>query len=117
MSENINVKKLRTSLKISQADFAKLLGVTQKTVSNWEAGKVIPKSKIEMLQNLGNNATIKSNNYTKLPYDSNTLDGLKKQIEDMERTIEEYKRLVTEKEEIIKEKDSQIKILINILNK
>ena len=41
MSENINVKKLRTSLKISQADFAKLLGVTQKTVSNWEAGKVI----------------------------------------------------------------------------
>ena len=58
-----------------------------------------------MLQNLGKNATIKSNNYTKLPYDSNTLDGLKKQVEDMERTIEEYKRLVTEKEDIIKEKD------------
>ena len=116
MSEKINVKNLRKDLGISQAEFAKLLGVTQKTVSNWEMGKVIPESKLEMLNNISNTRIVGSiintgdncNNDNRQFY-SDSPDVLKKQIEDLERTIAERERLLAEKEERIKEKDSQIK--------
>ena len=130
VSESINVKNLRKRLNLSQAEFAKLLGVTQKTVSNWEMGKVIPDSKIGMLQNISNNAIVGSiisgnncNNDNRQFY-SDSPDVLRKQIEDLERTIAERERLLAEKEERIKEKDSQIKekdsqikTLLSILNK
>ena len=115
LSESINVKNVRKSLKMTQAEFAKLLGVAQKTVSNWEAGKVIPESKMEMLQNISNNTIVGSiisgNNCTNdnRQYYSDSPDVLRKQIEDLERTIAERERLLAEKEERIKEKDSQIK--------
>ena len=35
----MNIKKLRTQLKLTQVQFAELLGTTQMTVSTWENGK------------------------------------------------------------------------------
>ena len=42
-----NIKALRSSIKISQVDFARMLGVTKQCVSNWENDNVLPS--IEML--------------------------------------------------------------------
>lgn len=36
------IKKFRRWLKMTQEDFARRLGVTQNSVSNWELGKVQP---------------------------------------------------------------------------
>lgn len=35
----MNIKKLRTQLKLTQVKFAELLGTTQITISKWENGK------------------------------------------------------------------------------
>ena len=47
---NENIKKLRTSFKISQVELAEKLGVTKQCVSNWENGNVLPS--IDMLVKL-----------------------------------------------------------------
>ena len=44
-----NLKFLRTQKGISQEEFAKRLGVSSRTVQNWECGKKIPDSKREIL--------------------------------------------------------------------
>lgn len=46
------IKKLRELLNLSQDQFAQCLGTTSRTIQNWEAGKVIPKSKLEILRKL-----------------------------------------------------------------
>lgn len=38
------IVRLRTKLKLTQAEFAKLLGVSSHTVSVWEIGKVAPRA-------------------------------------------------------------------------
>ena len=48
----IDVKRLREQKDYSQEELASLLGVSTRTIQNWEAGKVIPKSKLPMLRQL-----------------------------------------------------------------
>lgn len=48
----IDVKELREKLGISQEKLAKLLGITARTVQNWEAGGVIPQTKKEILHEM-----------------------------------------------------------------
>lgn len=66
MNDLINVKTIREKLDISQEEFAKLLGVSSRTVQNWERGKTIPDSKREMLLNLANGN--KSSPLKPMPY-------------------------------------------------
>lgn len=54
----LNTKAIRKKLKISQSDFAKMIGVSLRTVQNWEAGENIPKTKHEILRNLLNNSDL-----------------------------------------------------------
>ena len=35
----MNIKKLRTKMRLTQVEFAELLGTTQMTISTWENGK------------------------------------------------------------------------------
>ena len=49
---DIDVKRIRQELGLTQANFAKMLGVNPRTVQNWEAGGVIPESKCELLRNI-----------------------------------------------------------------
>ena len=44
---NENIKALRKSNKMSQVEFAKIVGVTKQCVSNWENDNVLPS--VEML--------------------------------------------------------------------
>lgn len=47
--EVIDIKQLREDLGITQELLAKRLGVSTKTISNWEKGGVIPQSKYDMI--------------------------------------------------------------------
>lgn len=51
----INIKKIREKLNLSQEAFAERLGVHPRTVQNWESGGTIPKSKHAILCDLMNN--------------------------------------------------------------
>lgn len=52
MNDLIDVRAIREKVGISQEEFAKLLGVSSRTVQNWERGKTIPDSKREMLRKI-----------------------------------------------------------------
>ena len=49
MNDLCDVKVIREKLGISQEEFAIRLGVSSRTVQNWECGKKIPDSKREIL--------------------------------------------------------------------
>jgi len=48
----LDIKKIRKDLKLSQEEFAKLIGVTRQTIVNYENGGVIPESKIDFISQL-----------------------------------------------------------------
>ena len=47
---DLDIKKIRIELGMTQADFAKRLGISIRTVQNWESGGAIPESKHEILR-------------------------------------------------------------------
>ena len=42
---DLDIKKIRIELGMTQADFAKRLGISIRTVQNWESGGAIPEMK------------------------------------------------------------------------
>ena len=48
----LDIKKIRTDLGLTQVEFAKRLGISMRTVQNWESGGAIPESKREILRGL-----------------------------------------------------------------
>ena len=48
----IDIIKLRKKLSVTQEKLAEMLGVTLRTVQNYEAGGVVPKSKYAILHNI-----------------------------------------------------------------
>lgn len=55
---NLELKNLRKKLKLTQREFASLIGVDVKTIQNWEAGRAIPSSKDGILRQLESNPHI-----------------------------------------------------------
>lgn len=49
---DLDIKNIRKILNISQNILAKSLGVSIRTIQNWEAGEIIPKTKHEILRKL-----------------------------------------------------------------
>lgn len=49
---DLDIKKIRESLGLSQEQLAEMVGVHPRTVQNWESGSKIPKSKHGILRNL-----------------------------------------------------------------
>lgn len=48
----VEVKEIIEKMGVSQEKFAKLLGVSARTIQNWEAGGVIPKTKQGILHEM-----------------------------------------------------------------
>lgn len=51
----MDTREIREKFGLSQERFAKILGVTARTVQNWEAGGTIPQSKQEILHEISIN--------------------------------------------------------------
>ena len=112
----IETKELREKFGLSQERFAKLLGVTARTVQNWEAGGTIPQSKQEILhemslnpqlyiggeqQNVNGANTTTTNNHTTNNYgecDGCTDNGIVDKLID---EIAEQRKLVAKSQEQI----------------
>lgn len=50
--QNLDIKQIRESLNLTQQEFANKLGMSLRSVQNWEAGGVIPQSKHEIIRKL-----------------------------------------------------------------
>ena len=50
--KGIEIKKIREELKITQANFAELMGVSIKTVEAWETGRNIPQGPAQRMLDL-----------------------------------------------------------------
>lgn len=51
-TNDLDVKKIRESLGMTQEKFAEILGVHTRTVQNWESGSTIPESKRTILRDV-----------------------------------------------------------------
>ena len=49
---DLDIKEIRAHLGVTQAELAKRLGVSERTVQNWESGTTIPESKHALLRGL-----------------------------------------------------------------
>ena len=49
---DFDIKEIRTKLHVTQEELAKMLGVSVRTVQNWESGAKIPESKHAILRDL-----------------------------------------------------------------
>lgn len=59
MNDLIDVKTLRENLGITQKELAKMIGVSEKTVQNWEYGRKVPETKSVILRSLSLKKPIK----------------------------------------------------------
>lgn len=85
----LEIKKKRKELGLTQADLAKSLGVSLRTVSNYEKGEVIPETKQGLLH------TILSNNSTKEPEAIyHKTNPYNKRIADVQDKIEEIDKII-----------------------
>jgi DNA-binding XRE family transcriptional regulator len=96
----LDVTKIRKDLKLTQDEFGKLIGVDKRTVINYEQGKTIPKSKVNLLELMLANGMVSSNTAVQLKKEivpSVNTKNLLDDIESLKDHIKTLKDLVTEK--------------------
>lgn len=110
--DTTDVKSIRKNLNKTQDEFAKMLGVTAKTIRNWEAGYTIPATKKEILQQykIGNitGNIFESNNEAEKKTDNALIEMLKNQLAEKDRQLKERDNQIAEKDKQLAEKDKQI---------
>ncbi|WP_422080691.1 helix-turn-helix domain-containing protein [Ulvibacterium sp.] len=93
---DISILKYRKEKRISQADFARLVGVRQATVSNWESKKVSPSGKhLERIRELTESLTLErkaKSNSDELALLKELLSAKEEIIEHLKTTIDRIKR-------------------------
>lgn len=102
----IDVHKIRKTLKLTQQEFADRIGVDRRTIINYEQGGKIPKSKLHLFE-----AFISDNNTPVVTYKNsqNTVNS-----ENLENIIKSLKEHIVTLKELVIEKD---KLLVIIKNK
>lgn len=89
----LEIRKKRKELKLTQSQLAEMLGVSLKTISNYEKGEVIPQSKKELLHKILNEEI--SNNLVSEPVSEYVkLTGYEKKIQELEERIAEIKEII-----------------------
>lgn len=125
-----DIKKLRELLKLTQAEFAEKLDTSERTIQNWESGKVVPtKPKLRILKqmaaefpdttfamfeavdspNAGYGNGISSADLKRI------LDGIDAQRKDLLAEIREKDKEIARRDAQIEKRDAQIDELINLL--
>lgn len=83
---DLNIKEIRENLGLSQTDFARKIGVSLRTVQNYESGGVVPASKYEILRDVGkiesNSPEINYDNKGVPYYDVDFIGGFEEVLND-----------------------------------
>lgn len=113
----IEIREKRKLLRLTQEELAKKLGVSLKTISNYEKGEVIPDSKKELLHNILNPSTEHILNEPP----ENYMDVSPNEIEEIEELILERRKIIAiaQDEHEIKHQKKVIELLqkqIKLLN-
>jgi transcriptional regulator with XRE-family HTH domain len=99
----LEIKQNRKKLKLTQAELAIKLGVSLKTVSNYENGEVIPETKLALLRAI---FKIDSNNTLNEPLEEYEINGIELKVKQTLALIKEHKKII----ELSKEKKKFDKI-------
>lgn len=115
-----DIQKLRELLGLTQEELSERLGVSSRTIQNWEQGKKIPKTRVEILRKLASKFPDESFSFFDAS-DSpgagllNEVSGISSK--DLQSILEEMR---SQREEFISElrrKDKQIETLLEMLKK
>lgn len=93
----LEIKENRKKLNLTQAELAKMVGVTTKTISNYENGEVIPESKKELLLSIFNkesNITLNEPNTDYYTVIKNRFPGSEQKIKQIEEKIRERRKII-----------------------
>lgn len=128
----MDTREIREKFGLSQERFAKILGVTARTVQNWEAGGTIPQTKQELLHemsinpqlyfggeqsNINGTNTATTNNHTTNNYgecEGCTDNGIVGKLID---EIAEQRKLFAKSQEQFAKSQEQIDRLLSIIEK
>jgi len=118
----LEIKMKRKQMGLKQAELAQKLGVSVKTVSNYENGEVIPLSKKALLREILSNNTVETGTIISEDEEIN-YTGFEQKINQIEERIREHKNICALLSENSAEFDHQneiirlLKIQINIIQK
>ncbi len=94
-----NIKELRKKIKMTQEELGRAIGVSKRTIINYEKGEVIPQTKNEILHNIASSLE-KNVNAASIIYNRTPCSDTDK-VETLERLLSEKDRLLAAKDEII----------------
>lgn len=86
---NLDIKKIRTMLGLTQKQLAETVGVSVNTIQNWESGGKIPKSKHPILQSLTAKPHIVYGGQHVQNGDAINGDKIVQEVADVKETVEE----------------------------
>lgn len=112
-----DIERLRKLLNLTQETFASKLGVSSRTIQNWEAGKVIPKSKLTLLREMA--AKFPNEAFSLFEVSDSPGAGYGNEVgissEDLKRVLDEISNLRKDYMAELSRKDSQIDRLLTLL--
>jgi transcriptional regulator with XRE-family HTH domain len=121
--KGLDVAKVRADMGLTQQEFGELIGVDRRTVINYEQGKVIPISKVKLLDLLMSNGAISTSGKTKSQNTQSKsvsnnidLDILEREIIDLKDHIKTLKELVDEKNKLADMYQRENSFLIEKIN-
>jgi transcriptional regulator with XRE-family HTH domain len=109
----LNIKESRKILKLTQEQLGKKMGVSRKTVNNWENGSEIPETKRELLLSILSN--IELENELKEPdLQYSEAPGYQLKIKSLEEEIQTRKNIITESTDqcLITHQNKMIELLL-----
>lgn len=111
----IDIKKIRKDLGLTQVEMAKKLGVDTKTVQNWEYGSNIPKSKHAILRELALNQQKYAGGAEQSNVNGDNINGNNVTVNkpDMEKLLD----LLASKEQSLVKAQEQIDKLLGIIER
>lgn len=111
---DLDVRKIREKLGVSQEALAEMIGVHPRTVQNWESGTTIPKSKHAILREL----VIKPQQYAggeQSNVNGNNINGNNVTVNNQPDTIEKLLDILAMKEASLAKAQEHIDKLLEII--
>lgn len=114
-----DIERLRSLLDLTQEELAKKLGVSARTIQNWEAGRTIPQTKLSILQELSKK--FPSEKFSIFEASGSPGAGFGNEVgissEDLKRVLDEISGQRQDYMAVIARRDSQIDRLLSLLEK